>query len=371
MTKAQKPVPAPQNTDLHFSQVREDPQLELHLLEELAERRGRPLKALVVGSGGCTALSLLSSDVVERVDAVDINPAQTHLIELRKAAVRELDLDEQKQLIGECEGAADEERRQALFDAIAGALPEDSRAYWDARRDHIAYGVNRVGTFDRMVAEVGEAFEEVGIDPLVQPARALGHDRWLEIFNGVFDVARVRELIGSAMTHYSTTYTWAQHFSAAFAEALRKFAGEDNYFLHHIFRQRYDAAGGVLPPYLLEESQQAIKDGGVERLTVHTGNFHGKLLELSLQKGPYDLIQTSDISDWMPVREVHKLMTAIAMSLAEGGAVLSRRLCGDHSLAKIMGAKLNIDTALSGELLKKDRSFLYSEIVVGFAPTAA
>ncbi len=360
-----KPVPAPQNTDLHFSQVREDPQLELHLVEELAKRRGRPLKALVVGSGGCTALSLLSSDVVERVDAIDINPAQTHLIELRKAAVRELNLDEQKQLIGECERLSDAELRQALFDGIAG------RAYWEARRDHIAFGVNRVGTFDRMVAEVGEAFVEVGIDPIAQPARALGHERWLEIFNGVFDVARVRELIGSAMTHYSTTYTWAQHFSAAFAEALRRFAGEDNYFLHHIFRARYDSGSGICPPYLLEENQKTIKDGGVDRLTVHTGNFHGKLLELAKAQGPYDLIQTSDLSDWMPVREVHKLMGVVAGSLADGGAVLSRRLCGDHSLAKIIGSKLNVDTALSGELLKKDRSFLYSEIVVGFAPSPA
>lgn len=104
---------------------------------------------------------------------------------------------------------------------------------------------------------------------------------------------------------------------------------------------------------------------------MHTGNFLGKMIELREQEGRYDLIQTSDLSDWMPTREVHKLMSGVKDSLNDGGAVLARRLNADHSLAKLVGTYLQVDTALSSQLKEQDRSFLYSEVVVGFRPQLA
>ncbi|MGH7619814.1 MAG: DUF3419 family protein, partial [Gemmatimonadaceae bacterium] len=66
---------------LYFAQVREDPLLEIEALQPTASD-----SLVVVGSGGCTALSLLSAGA-GRVASVDLNRSQNHLIELKLATV--------------------------------------------------------------------------------------------------------------------------------------------------------------------------------------------------------------------------------------------------------------------------------------------
>ncbi|MEP0833323.1 BtaA family protein [Microcoleus sp. AS-A8] len=73
-------------SEIAFSQVREDPKIELRVIEQLQERQGHPLRVLLVASGGCMALSLLASSAVAQIEAVDLNPAQLHLVELRRQA---------------------------------------------------------------------------------------------------------------------------------------------------------------------------------------------------------------------------------------------------------------------------------------------
>ena len=62
---------------LLFAQVREDPILEIDALQ--VRNGGR---YVVVGSGGCTALSMLAAGA-SHVAAVDLNKTQNHLTELK------------------------------------------------------------------------------------------------------------------------------------------------------------------------------------------------------------------------------------------------------------------------------------------------
>src|SRR5215472_13979954 len=78
-------LPGARDDRLYFAQVREDPALEIEAL-----RVGPTETAVVVSSGGCTALSLLASSA-GKVVSVDLNRSQNHLVELKVAAVRGLD----------------------------------------------------------------------------------------------------------------------------------------------------------------------------------------------------------------------------------------------------------------------------------------
>src|SRR5918998_696964 len=69
---------------LFFAQVREDPVLEIEALEPSPEKT-----LVVVGSGGCTALSLLAAGA-GRVVAVDLNQVQNSLTDLKAGAVQVL-----------------------------------------------------------------------------------------------------------------------------------------------------------------------------------------------------------------------------------------------------------------------------------------
>src|SRR5437773_9808886 len=79
---------------LYFAQVREDPRLEREALVP-----GPNDSIVVVGSGGCTALSLVAAGA-GRVTAVDLNRAQNSLIELKLAAIAVLSRAESLALLG-------------------------------------------------------------------------------------------------------------------------------------------------------------------------------------------------------------------------------------------------------------------------------
>jgi len=345
--------------------------VESHLIEKLSEKIGRPLRVLTVASGGCNALSLLGNPAVESVDAVDINPAQLHLTALKRAAIEVLPLDAQFRLLGSRTPRSADERNK-LYQELRPSLDEERQAYWDKHPEQIAYGINRVGRLEVLLAEIGAAFRERGIDPIAQPARALGCPEWNEIFGRAFERVRLSRAFGAAAVGYSLARSFALHYSRCFAHALRRFARshEDNYFLLQAFHGCYAPERGAVPPYLLREEQEKIKELGTHRLHLLQGNFLGKMLERAEDK-PYDLIQTSDLSDWMPVTQAHELFSAASRSLSTQGAVLARRLNGDHRLGSLLGQHLQIDAALSAELLEKERSFVYSEVVVGFQPAAA
>ena len=79
---------------LFFAQVREDPRVELAALDM------QPSDLVVaVSSGGCTALSLLGAGA-RAVHAIDVNRAQNHLVELKAAAICQLERDDAIAFLG-------------------------------------------------------------------------------------------------------------------------------------------------------------------------------------------------------------------------------------------------------------------------------
>src|SRR5678815_2270350 len=87
-------LPSAVDDRLYFAQVREDPRLEIEALEP-----GPDDSIVIVGSGGCTALSLLVAGA-GHVTAVDVNRAQNHLIELKFSALTVLSRAESLAFLG-------------------------------------------------------------------------------------------------------------------------------------------------------------------------------------------------------------------------------------------------------------------------------
>lgn len=103
-------------SDIFYSVQNEDYQTELAVLHRIY--KGSPQHVLMVASSGENALSLLTQDTIAQVHAVDINPAQLHLCELRRAALEHLTRDEQLFLLGadpSLLGAVGASERLSLF----------------------------------------------------------------------------------------------------------------------------------------------------------------------------------------------------------------------------------------------------------------
>src|SRR4051812_29226363 len=68
-----------------FAQVREDAAIELEMLRSLPQGE----TAFCIASGGCTAFALLLARPAQ-LQIVDVNPAQVHLVECKRAALAHL-----------------------------------------------------------------------------------------------------------------------------------------------------------------------------------------------------------------------------------------------------------------------------------------
>jgi S-adenosylmethionine-diacylglycerol 3-amino-3-carboxypropyl transferase len=105
---------------LVYNQCWEDPALDREALRLTTNDR-----VLVVTSAGCNALDYALAGA--RVLAVDVNPRQNHLLELKCAGIRELDFEGFFELFGR--GASC--RARDLYAELRSRLPAPSRAFWD------------------------------------------------------------------------------------------------------------------------------------------------------------------------------------------------------------------------------------------------
>lgn len=354
-------LPAP---ELAFSQVREDPAAELALIRRLAEDQRRPLRVLMIASGGCNALAVLARPEVARVDAVDPNPAQLHLTALRARAAVRLDAAEQLALLG-ADPAHDPAAPGRVYDRLRIDLAPATREWWDARPEQLAFGLNRVGRFEVLFRELAAAFAAKGLDPAARPGEALVSADWPGVFQRAFRRERLVELFTERAVMYSTGRSFADHFAQAFAGALQRWKPADNPFLHQVFRDAYPPGEAGRPAYMRAEAVAALRRRGVGDLRLHPGTLEANLGPLAAE-APYDLIHTSNVTDWMPRGDLRALFARLPAALAPGGAVLARRLNGDYDLAEELAGHLAVDAALSRELTRADRSFFYQETVAAF-----
>jgi S-adenosylmethionine-diacylglycerol 3-amino-3-carboxypropyl transferase len=396
-------------SDLAFSQVREDPIIELSLIKQLAEKQNHPLRILIIASGGCTVLSLLENPNIEVIDAVDSNRSQLHLVELRRQALVNLPLNEQLLLVGACtyqdtqKGIANKlennlenntgltqnvpnvgangrspsryhrgykvslrksYNRLAIYQKIRPYLPADTQSYWDSKQEEIAFGVNGVGRFEVLFRELAAEFANLGVYPLHMGAIATSHPQWNQIFEKVFERDKLIRFFGEEAVNYSMDRSFGKHFADVFASSLQRFTPENNYFLTQVWADSYSNGIEGMPIYLQPASQGVIRSLGVDRLKLHHGIFTEKMVEMGT-KQPYDLIQFSNISDWMPIPNLHGMLANAVEYLRPGGILIGRRLNGDHILADIMAKHLPIDKNQSSLFQENDRSFFYQEVVVG------
>ena len=103
-----------------YNQCWEDPAVDREALGLTPADR-----VLVITSAGCNALDYALSGA--RVLAVDVNPRQNHLLELKQAGIRELDFDAFFELFGR----GGSPRARDVYAALRKALPAASREHWD------------------------------------------------------------------------------------------------------------------------------------------------------------------------------------------------------------------------------------------------
>lgn len=312
-----------------FSQVREDPQLELHCLENSRDN----VNVAMIGSGGCILLTLLQSDTkIQRIDVVDSNIAQIFLIQLKIALVKHFSNSEE--YIQFIEGKLPIDKSDSVFDKLS--LPSVCKTYWCRNKSDLHNGINKIGKFEQLFSELR--------------TNDFNYEK-------VFDRTYLESIFGTNAVVHSLNTEFHEHFRKIIATYRNCYnSSEDNYFYHQIMTGEYPA--NDRPLYLQPRNYNIVRNNLVNNSTEIV--FHNTTLDnfLETATADYDLIHTSNLIDWMNKESATRLLTQLHNALKPGGFATLRRLNGDLHIASIVDEQIWTTTSVTNE-----KSHFYGESV--------
>lgn len=357
---------------IRYSQCWEDPELHRQAL-----RIAPGDHVLAIASAGDNSFAHLLDDP-ERVIAVDLNPTQIALCELKKGALRHLDYPDLLAFLGvrPCRD------RWRLYRQLRDQLPSLARDFFDGQREVIDAGVLHVGKLERyfghfrtkvlplvhsrdFVAEMCSCFS-------LDEQRALFHTRWnnrrwrwiLGVFFSRFAMGRLGR--DRAFFRYVTIPDVGKHFLGRAEFAFTRFLIADNpymsYMLQGNFRNHH-----ALPPYLREENLATLRER-LDRLEFRLGSVEDVLA--SCGANAIHKANFSDIFEYMSETSGEALLRQLLRVSAPSLRIAYWNLLVTRNAPASLVDQLQYDADLSAQLSAQDRSFLYYRFVVEHAPTA-
>jgi S-adenosylmethionine-diacylglycerol 3-amino-3-carboxypropyl transferase len=351
---------------IFFAQIREDSQIERKLSSIY-----RPQTIVVVGSGGCTALSLLGDDV-KQVYAIDQNEAQAALIECKKAAIQVLSREAYLSFIGETE-ASD---RLETYRRIAPLLPAYAREYWDRHPDDIAAGINQCGATERFYRFIGQnirlnvygdeiwhtLFASRSVEEQIAfYEKYLTTEAWRTAVRLLLSKTTHLQFFPAYMFAHAKENDFGAFFEAMFVRELRTKPIANNYFLSQLLfaSYLYEQPEGV-PHYLSESGYEAAKRN-LHKLTVVPCSLQQALPSC----GQVDAFYLSNVFDWADQKVCEQICQAILAAKSDAAVVLYRNMLAANPLPPFFAKRLRVNQTISEQMTALERSMMYQRITVG------
>jgi S-adenosylmethionine-diacylglycerol 3-amino-3-carboxypropyl transferase len=323
--------------NLVYNQCWEDPRLDRKALN-----LGPDDTVLVITSAGCNALDYALQSP-RAVDAVDMNPLQNALLELKKAAIRTIDFDDFFRVFGEGHHAD----WGALYrERIRPALPAEHRESWDRRQDFFDGSTRRKSFYYRGTSGFfawmtnGYINRPKGLREAVEAILSADTvDQQAEIF----DSRRVSQMLFSKPMRWAlrrdTTLAMlgvprcqrmqiereypggiGQFIQDRIETVFKKLPLKDNYFWRVYLTGRYTR--DCCPEYLKPDGFDRLRSGLADRVSTHTETVQSFL---SRHVGRVSRFVLLDHMDWL--YENHpELLTAEWQSIIDRSAPGARVL---------------------------------------------
>lgn len=349
---------------------------------------------LVITSAGCNVLDYALAGV-RRIHAVDANPRQNALLELKLAGIRQLDFGDFFALFG----AGYHARFPLLYkERLRGALSDFARRFWDERQHWFA---SRHGSFyfHSLAGVVARSFQAyfrrkpalaAGIGALFEAAsleeqRQLYLERvrphmWSRLMNWVLGRQLTMSLLGVPYPQRKEVQAQHPHGIAGFIrEAVEYVVQElpmhENYFWRVYFGGRYTAA--CCPEYLKEANFLALKGGLADSVRFHTTLVTDFLHATDERISKFVLL---DHMDWMSCYHPEALVeewNAILQRATPGARLIFRSAHArpryldwievGHAKRRLRD-RLVFDDDLANRLSRRDRVHTYAGFHIAAVP---
>ncbi len=295
-------------SNLVYNTCWEDPRLDREAMKLTADDN-----VLVITSAGCNALDY-ALDSPNSVHAVDMNPRQNALLELKQAGIRSLEFEDFFQMFGRGHWA---DVQGAYRSVLRSQLSPWSQEYWDKylkffenpRRPFYFRGTS--GGFARVInwyidrvvrvrPIVQSLLDASSVDEQRQIYEEQLHDRfWTKPLRFAMDRDTTLSLLGvprAQRVQVEKDYAGGivQFVQDCVEAVFARLPISDNYFWRVYITGRYTEA--CCPEYLKPESFQRLKDGLVDRVHTHTDSVEQFLRSTDQKFSRFVLL---DHMDWL------------------------------------------------------------------------
>jgi len=355
-------VAIPYGGRLMFTQSWEDPECDLAALAPL-----RDGTLFAITSGGDNVLGFLLADPA-RVLAIDLNPTQNWLLELKMAGFRRLRHDELLVLLG----VRNPEAAPTLYQRLRDDLTESARQYWDGHQEWLARGLLLAGGFERYFAMLRKALSYVvgrhRMEHLFTLSPAQQPDFYLREWNtlrwrAVIRVGCSRWMLGKRLDrswfHQAEgVSSFGAHFARLAQHVIAELPARPNYFLAQILLGRY-LSEEVVPNYLKPECFEPIRDrlDRIEVITDDVAEVLGSLPPCSV-----DAFALSNVFEYSPAAVFDRSREEITRVGRPGARIALRNLLAPRSL--LSDPRFMVDQQAGDRLRERDRGFIYSRFEV-------
>ena len=323
-----------------------------------------------ITSGGCNLLAFLI-DNPKKVIALDLNPHQNYLLELKMAAIRNLDYNNFISFLGVTESAI----RLKIYDRIKENLSAEARNFWDKNTALIENGIIHCGRFENYMKllrtvlnliigrkNINKFFRTFGKDALAELYNRKWNNRRWKLFTKILLSRKTMSLLfdKSFFKYVNDTFSFGDHFAVKTWTALTCLPIRSNNFLSYILLGNYYDVNN-LPLYLRRENFNIIKTR-LDRVSIindNCENYFSRLPESSVDKFNF-----TNIFEWMSEQEFEKLLTETIRVASDNAVITYRNLLVPREHPASLSAQIRSRKQMAELLHRRDLSFIYNNYVV-------
>jgi S-adenosylmethionine-diacylglycerol 3-amino-3-carboxypropyl transferase len=321
-----------------------------------------------ITSGGCNTLGFLRFDP-KQIFCVDINEAQTHLMELKQACFRNLDYEELIAFFG----LSKHPNRMTTFEKIKKDLSRKAVEFWNSQERILSKGIIMNGRYERFVkiagwllrtmqgrAKTNSFFALRTLDSQKQfYDQQWNNRRWKWIFDTMFNKKRLAAKgLNADYFHFDDgSSSFSESFQRRAAHAMSNLPVRENYFLALYLKGSY--LDNNLPEYLKPENFVTIKTR-IDNVVPVTAD--SKYWLMDQPENLFQAMALSNICELMDDRDTLKLFQEVKRTASPGARLVFRNLMVPREVPQELDNKIVKNEILSRELQYADRSFVYGKV---------
>jgi len=343
--------------------------------DQAALKIGSGDHVFAITSGACNILGFLLYDP-EIIYSVDINPAQSRILELKIAAIRALNYEE----FIAFSGLIPVVDRTALYDKLKPLLNREAQAFWSDHSGIIKEGFLMNGKYERFIRLAGKMIgilqggsrvRQLFIDksPEEQQTyfdRIWNTRRFHYIFKIIFNkrmLAR-RGLVADYFHFDDGSKSFADSFYNRARKAFRDIPIKGNYFLSLYLLGKYNGPDET-PLYLRRENFEIIRAriGRIKNITAGAQDWMDTVPDRQI-----DCFALSNICELMSEHDTHRLFSSICRTARQNARIIFRNLMIPREVPEDLQSIIVKDEELSRQIQFYDRSFVYGKVAAYTVP---